>query len=302
MGSKLSKKFLSQYSKAYEKQIKASERIFYYRLRKIYLNAFKSSVEQYFQYLDYSRVNIIDTIQFTKTYVEIYSETGMRFAKWYKRIFEKMLSKQGGEDELLRAIFARYGENQAGKLVVTIEDTLRERFLAVMKEQFADPTFQALGAQEQADVLMKDRFWSKTARWMALRVSRTENNAAANLAIEESSLTLFSKEEMTKQWQTSADDRVRPTHAALEGKQIEFDQYFQVGNVQMKRPNDPDAIGDSKSVASERINCRCRLITVPKESVIEDAFENLRRNYEQNRTVPEGTYDSTLTSIFAMLR
>lgn len=54
-----------------------------------------------------------------------------------------------------------------------------------------------------------------------------------------------------KQWVTSMDGRERATHAACNGKAVEFDQPFEVGGYLMMHPCDP--AGGPEEV----INCRC---------------------------------------------
>lgn len=295
----ISKKIWNEFSKAYEKEIKRSELVFYRKTKAIYLEAFKANARIYMQDKSFMNVRIVEAVEFTNLYKEMYTITGMRFAKWYRKIFQKIATKQQDDDALLRAIFASYGESQAGRLVSTVEQTMKDRFISVIQEQFNDPEFVKLGVEEQARILNQNKFWDKTARWMALRVARTENNTAANLAIEQSSLTMFSPEEMNKVWQTSRDERVRDAHARLEGQSIPFKESFNVGGVMMKRPNDPEAQGDPKQVASQRINCRCRLITVPKEEVFEDAYDQLQREYQERQERTEGSISSFVSSIFA---
>lgn len=54
-----------------------------------------------------------------------------------------------------------------------------------------------------------------------------------------------------KQWLTSQDDRVRMTHAALDGKTVPMDEPFLVGGTAMMFPCDP------AGPTSQIINCRC---------------------------------------------
>lgn len=57
-----------------------------------------------------------------------------------------------------------------------------------------------------------------------------------------------------KRWQTAMDDRVRHSHAILEGEQLTADGLFNVGGALMSRPGDPSA------PLAQRINCRCSLL------------------------------------------
>ena len=56
-----------------------------------------------------------------------------------------------------------------------------------------------------------------------------------------------------KTWLTMPDNKVRDTHEEVEGKTIGIDEFFQVGNSEMKFPHDWELNPDPK----ETINCRC---------------------------------------------
>lgn len=64
-----------------------------------------------------------------------------------------------------------------------------------------------------------------------------------------------SKEEMevTKEWDTVGDDRVRPTHAAVNGVIIADDAIFNVGSSRLYFPGDTSLYASVKEI----VNCRC---------------------------------------------
>jgi hypothetical protein len=63
-----------------------------------------------------------------------------------------------------------------------------------------------------------------------------------------------------KQWLTARDDRVRPSHAALDGVIIEQGETFDVGGYEAEHPLDPALPPE------ESINCRCVLVTIFEEA------------------------------------
>lgn len=88
------------------------------------------------------------------------------------------------------------------------------------------------------------------------RIARTEVLSAANAGTFDA-LTKAGVER--KEWLSSQDDRVRETHAELDGRSVPIDEYFVTSTGErLQYPGDPNAS------ASEIINCRCTLI-VPKE-------------------------------------
>ena len=86
---------------------------------------------------------------------------------------------------------------------------------------------------------------------------------AVNLALNES-LSINNHIELNeakkagyklKRWCTELDNRVRPTHAVMEGETIPIDKLFVVGNSLMEMPHDVTHGADMSEVS----NCRCWL-------------------------------------------
>lgn len=59
-----------------------------------------------------------------------------------------------------------------------------------------------------------------------------------------------------KVWITENDDKVRETHAAIDGVELPINEYFAVGNSAMLFPGDTSAGAEEK----ELDNCRCHLV------------------------------------------
>lgn len=86
-----------------------------------------------------------------------------------------------------------------------------------------------------------------------MTMTRTETMTALNAgalagALDEQQRT---GEPWTKRWQATADQRVRPTHAAADGQLRDLFDPFQVGGHTLQFPGDP------RGPAAEVINCRC---------------------------------------------
>jgi hypothetical protein len=84
-------------------------------------------------------------------------------------------------------------------------------------------------------------------------IVRTETIRAANASANSLYATWGAKK---KEWLATMDDRVRDTHAAVDGKQIAIDKAFDVGGTSLRFPGDPQ--GD----ISQTINCRCTITPV----------------------------------------
>jgi SPP1 gp7 family putative phage head morphogenesis protein len=92
----------------------------------------------------------------------------------------------------------------------------------------------------------------------ALTIAQTETASAYGYARQRSMKEAGIE---YKQWLTSGNANVRPSHAAANGQTVKIDEDFNVGDSLLKYPSDPQ--GD----AEETISCHCIEIAVkaPKE-------------------------------------
>jgi len=86
-------------------------------------------------------------------------------------------------------------------------------------------------------------------------IARTETHNAAMAAVE-AALKYKNIRIGSKTWVAIRDARTRPTHAAVGGTTVPFDQPFTVGGAQMMRPGDA-SLGAG---AGEIVNCRCSIL------------------------------------------
>lgn len=86
----------------------------------------------------------------------------------------------------------------------------------------------------------------------SIAVTRTEVNAVGNLAALDAA---YRSGKRFKTWVTFGDNKVRPSHKAVNGARIPIDEAFAVGNSKMMFPNDTFLGAD----AEEIVNCRCTL-------------------------------------------
>jgi uncharacterized protein with gpF-like domain len=141
----------------------------------------------------------------------------------------------------------------------------------------SDPNFSGLGIDEKAKILRGRGYWKKETRFLAKRIARTESNSAANYALTQSAQSLFPDVPLLKRWITAGDERVRHTHVTANGQVVKEDEYFNVGSVRLKHPSDLNtAVGPSKEVASEVINCRCRVEVFPDPEAVEQQVIGLQ--------------------------
>ena len=71
--------------------------------------------------------------------------------------------------------------------------------------------------------------------------------------------------DIVKQWDATLDNSTREIHQQLDGQWVEVDEYFKASGYKTKRPH-------GFGIASQDINCRCVLLSVPRWD-IEDVVE-----------------------------
>lgn len=93
--------------------------------------------------------------------------------------------------------------------------------------------------------------------YRAARIARTETGTVMNAAHYD---VYTENSDVVKGpiWVATMSVDTRDTHRALNGQQVKLGEYFvSPSGVKLRYPHDPKAIGDSKAVASEVINCQC---------------------------------------------
>lgn len=93
-------------------------------------------------------------------------------------------------------------------------------------------------------------YWLSIAR--AINIAQNEANTFLNYT---DFLDAKNRGLSQKTWLAMPDNKVRETHIEVEGQTIGIDEYFQVGNSQMRFPHDWEMMPDPKEV----VNCRCAI-------------------------------------------
>ena len=125
-----------------------------------------------------------------------------------------------------------------------------------LKERLGDKVEQAIReGKTSGDVesLIKG-FFDEDMQNRAGTVAQTMTNSG----FEEGQLQSYSKAGIeNKRWLSQRDGNVRITHESADGQEVGINDYFRIGNVEMRHPSDPET--DSPQ---EVINCRCSMLPV----------------------------------------
>ena len=203
--------------------------------------------------------NLFKSRELENLYVGLYSNIGLRFAKWYAKSFNRLISKRqdvSGFDDVWSEGFAEAGRKVAGQRIVLLQGTAKAEVIKNLQRFMQDPEFMALGAEQRGRIL-RSRF-NKLSKYQAERIVRTEATYAANLGAERSALDMFGSDGLQKEWLTSVDGRERASHRSTNGQVVDMDKPFNVGGELLMMPGDP------RGRAANVINCRCAVAHLPK--------------------------------------
>jgi len=207
--------------------------------------------------------NLFRVADFTEIYRQVYVNIGLKFAKWYSKNFDKVISKQNdvsGYDDIWAERFNRVSQQIAAERVTLVQGTAKATLISVFKRLSSDPEFMVMNEREAGRILRQK--FGQYSKSQAERLIRTEATNAANIATLQSATDMFGQENLQKEWMTSIDGRERPAHRAADAQIVDFKERFLVGGEQLFNPGDP--AGSAKNV----VNCRCSTAPFPKEEPI----------------------------------
>ena len=108
----------------------------------------------------------------------------------------------------------------------------------------------------------------------AYTIARTEGHRITNEAAYDAQKRAKEKgADSVKKWSAALDKRTRPHHARLDGQIKEIDEPFEIDGLKAMYPG-------GFGVAAEDINCRCRVVSVPKWALDEDELQTLKDRAE----------------------
>lgn len=114
---------------------------------------------------------------------------------------------------------------------------------------------------------MVERYRNRFIKYRSEVIARTEALSAVHEGVEEAFAQgtqqgLWVAEELERTWDASGDGRVRNTHKFLDGQKRDVGGTWVTSNGTLRYPGDP------KAPASERIQCRCVLLTRVKKAAL----------------------------------
>lgn len=204
--------------------------------------------------------NLFRPRELENLYIGLYTNIGLRFAKWYAKSFDRLISKRqdvSGFDDVWSEMFTEVAKKVSGQRIVLVQGTAKAEIVKTLKRFMQDPEFQSLGAKERGRIL-RTRF-NRISQYQAERIVRTEATFAANMGSLQSATDMFGTNGFDKEWLTAVDGRERDAHRMANGQKRDPLEPFNVGGELLMLPGDP------RGSASNIINCRCVVAEIPKE-------------------------------------
>jgi ribosomal protein L7/L12 len=244
----------------FEKQLDISEKKQIAIVKRFYKSEYNKGIESFIADGQTNFQLLFDNKPLLKIYRDLYTDIGMRFAKWYVNNFQKYIVKAvdtSNFDDIWKNTFGAFGSAMGAERVTLVAGTARQTLIRITQRLMTDPEFMTLGAVEKGRILRNQ--FNRYSQFQAERLVRTESTAAANFATSEAATTIFPGDQLSKEWIASFDDRTRSTHSEADGQIVDQNAPFTVGGFSMMFPGDPSA------PAKEVINCRCSIAHIPKE-------------------------------------
>jgi len=249
-----------KWQSAFERQLDIAEKKQIAKVKRYYKREYYKGVESFVSDGQTNFQLLFDNKDLLKIYRDLYTDIGMRFAKWYINNFRKFITKAvdtSAFDDIWANAFASFGSAIGAQRVTLVNGTAKKTLIDLTERLMSDPEFMTLGAVEKGRILRNQ--FNQYSQWQAERLVRTEATAAANFAQAQAAQTIFPPEQMQKEWIASFDDRVRDTHSQADGQIVMANNTFLVGGQPMMFPGDP------AGGAAETINCRCSVAYFPIE-------------------------------------
>ena len=203
---------------------------------------------------------------FTELFVDIYTVTGVAFAKKQVRNIKSIKNKVDWNILESRWVedMRTFALTRCGRKIEISTQTFYDDIVNITRSVFSEVAETGWGADRIAKEIMRRQ--GDIDAFRALRIARTEIVGASNQGsfMGAKSFPIETK----KVWITTLDGNERTTHRAMHNNEVALNEKFIVplpdgGSEPMDYPGDPD--GSAENV----IQCRCGVIYEPVNSIID---------------------------------
>jgi uncharacterized protein with gpF-like domain len=212
---------------------------------------------------DLNYKDVLTKLDLNETYnvlIDFYIEAGGKQGQLVANDIEKQKKRIS---PFFSEIWTSYVLSKVSPLLATKIVTIKNTLIDDINKLIAEYISLNLDTTDISNAIYDFVDDPKFYKWQSMRIARTETTIAMNLATNQAGVE--SGVLINKEWISAGDGKERPTHAELNGEQVDMNEPFSNG---LMYPGDPS--GD----AGEVINCRCTFLQIPKR----DADGNLIMN------------------------
>lgn len=160
------------------------------------------------------------------------------------------------------------------KLSKSLYESLGENIKNMKKKVVAEIARGIASSLPYAEIARNISGRSNAGMNNSIRIARTEGQRIRNTASYEAQVKAKEKgADIVKQWCATLDGRTRGSHRHLDGKIVEIDEKFKIGNKSAMFPGD---FGDP----AEDCNCRCCILQRAKWDLDEAELNTLKKRAE----------------------
>ena len=156
--------------------------------------------------------------------------------------FKKLKLKFDPFDQRVQAWIERYGAEKVAYITETSKSQLREVIAEGLKENLTTD-------QIAENIELTYNNWIEMPSGRAMTIARTEAGSAAGYGHWEGARQIAEEtgEQFVKEWISSRDERVRESHAFIDGERVALNEAFSNGLLYPLAPGPPEEV----------IHCRC---------------------------------------------
>ena len=139
----------------FEKQLDIAEKKQISIVKRYYKSEYNKGINSFISEGQTNFQLLFDTKDLLKIYRELYSDIGMRFAKWYANNYQKYLTKNLDPTQLdiWQNSFASFGSAVGAQRVTLVSGTAKNNLIRITQQLMSDPEFMTLGAVERGRIL-----------------------------------------------------------------------------------------------------------------------------------------------------
>ena len=216
--------------------------------------------EQINGYLDILQSDNVETIQ---DYLNLCYETGFIGNMYQLQGYDIHIVAPINQKAVVRATMMTAEGMKLSKKIKGNTELLKKQVVQEIQRGFST-------SMSYADIARNITSRGEADMNRSMRIARTEGNRIYNeAALDSAQAAVAAGVDTVKQWVAILDGRTRESHQRVDGEWVELNEKFSNG---LFLP------GDKNAPVAEIVNCRCKVVYIPRSEVMRDAPRFRRDN------------------------